>query len=290
MNSVFSKAQNQLIDDAYIKNGEGWIAKSDVEDLQKTLNLSINELMLALLPIAQSKAIMPVVGYLVGAIGLGESGNLYFGACQDFGYGPINQTVHAEQAVIANAFSHGETGILKIACTDVPCGHCRQFLYELTTAQQLEIVLLNQNPMLLTDLLPHPFGPKELGQEAVLLKHEKHAIELPKDLQTNSRILKAFEAAQFCYAPYTQAYAGVAIEMKNKKIYTGKYIETVAHNPSLPPMQAALVNLTIAGEQYADIVSATLVHRVSHFIDQAESSKITLNAVNRKIDLQMIAC
>jgi len=144
------------------------ITADKVALLQKEKSLTLNELMISLLPIAKEKAIMPVCGYKVGAVGLGISGNLYFGSCQDFGYGPLSQSVHAEQAVISNAFSHGETGIIKIACTDVPCGHCRQFLYELNTAEQLEIILEKEKPILLTTLLPYPFGPKELGREASL--------------------------------------------------------------------------------------------------------------------------
>lgn len=290
MITAFTNEQNKLINEVYSKSGEGWIAKYDVELLQKTLQLSLNELMIALLPIAQSKAIMPVCSYLVGAIGLGVSGNLYFGGCQDFGYGPINQTVHAEQAVIANAFSHEERGIIKIACTDVPCGHCRQFLYELHTAQILEIILPNQNPILLTALLPHPFGPKELGEESTLLQEVNYQIQLLDPIKINPRILKALAAANSCYAPYTDAYAGVAIEMKNKNIYVGKYIETVAHNPSLPPMQAALVHLIMCGEKYSDILAATLVQKRSHLIDQSISSEITLKSVNNNIELEVIDC
>lgn len=274
----------------FIKNTEGWVAADDVISLQKELSLTPDELMLALLPFAKEKALMPVVGYQVGAIGLGISGNLYFGSCQDFGYGPITQTVHAEQAVISNAFLRGETGIIKISCTDVPCGHCRQFLYELNTAQTLEIILPNQKPILLTTLLPNPFGPKELGQEATLLKNVSHEIKLPDCVKTNARISAALDAAKQCYAPYTNAYAGVAIEMKNKKIYVGKYIENVAHNPSLPPMQAALIYLTECGEKYEDIMAATLVQCRQNLIDQSISSKITLNAVNKNVDLEVIEC
>jgi len=113
---------------------------------------------------------------------------------------------------------------------------------------------------------------------------------LPENIEKNPRILAALDAAKQCYAIYTNAYAGVAIEMKNKKIYAGKYIESVAHNPSLPPMQAALIYLTGCGEKYEDIVAATLIQCRQNLIDQSISSQITLKAVNRNINLEIIEC
>lgn len=39
--------------------------------------------------------------------------------------------IHAEQCLIANAVQHGERGLRKLAISEAPCGHCRQFYSEL---------------------------------------------------------------------------------------------------------------------------------------------------------------
>ena len=62
------------------------------------------------------------------------SGNLYFGANYEFPGQALSFTVHAEQAATMHAISFGETGIDLLAVSAAPCGYCRQFLNELTTA------------------------------------------------------------------------------------------------------------------------------------------------------------
>jgi hypothetical protein len=47
---------------------------------------------------------------------------------------PLNQSVHAEQFLIANLISHGEQELIALAVTAAPCGHCRQFYSELHCA------------------------------------------------------------------------------------------------------------------------------------------------------------
>ena len=74
--------------------------------------------------------------------------------------------VHAEQSAINNAWLNGAQAVLKIAISDAPCGYCRQFMNELSTADSLEI-LLPERDFNLHELLPYSFGPKDLGNEAV---------------------------------------------------------------------------------------------------------------------------
>ena len=56
--------------------------------------------------------------------------------------------------------------------------YCRQFLYELTTASTLQILLPNTPPALLTDLIPDGFGPKDLGVTAALMSPQSHGMTL----------------------------------------------------------------------------------------------------------------
>eukprot|EP00948_MAST-09A_sp_MAST-9A-sp1_P004268 g4268.t1 len=45
------------------------------------------------------------------------------------------------------------------------------------------------------------------------------------------------------YSPYTNYYSGVLLVTKNAYVYAGAYIESAAFNPSLAPLQTAIVNL-----------------------------------------------
>lgn len=67
----------------------------------------------------------------VGAVGEGASGALYFGCNMEFHGTSINTSVHGEQALTLNAYTHHHDHPLKrIAVNASPCGHCRQFLHE----------------------------------------------------------------------------------------------------------------------------------------------------------------
>ena len=111
--------------------------------------------MLELLPQAQSYARPALTKFRVGAIVRGTSGALYLGANIEFPGEGLGQTVHAEQAALANAFMHDEPGIEAIAVSAPPCGHCRQFLYEFAEGREITILLAGQAPIGLSALLPH---------------------------------------------------------------------------------------------------------------------------------------
>src|SRR5579884_2021033 len=107
-----------------------------------------------MLPAAQKLARPPISNFRVGAIALGTSGTLYPGANIEIPGNPLNQTVHAEQAAIANAYAKRERGIKAIAVTDAPCGHCRQFLNEIEGGERIRVLIPNQRTRTIADLLP----------------------------------------------------------------------------------------------------------------------------------------
>lgn len=67
-------------------------------------------------------------------MGLGISGRLYVGVNLEFARLPLNNSVHAEQFLVVNAIHHQERELVKIAVSEAPCGHCRQFYSELCCA------------------------------------------------------------------------------------------------------------------------------------------------------------
>jgi cytidine deaminase len=242
--------------------------------------MTLDELMLALIPEAQKFALPAISNFFVGAVALGSSGSLYFGANYEFVGQALSFTVHGEQAATAHAISRGETGMLKLAVSAAPCGYCRQFLYELTTAAKLQILLPKKPPAPLTSLIPDAFGPADLGVKAALMSPQSHRLKLPSG--AGDPVAKAaLKAANASYAPYTSDFAGVALKTGDGRIYTGSVAEDAAFNPSMSPLEAAVVSLVISGgKSYADIVDAVLVEMAGSKAGQAAATRDALSSIS----------
>ncbi len=132
-----------------------------VATLKAATGLDDRALRLALLPLAAACSVAPISKFFVGAIACGLSGNWYFGANMEFAGQGLFHSVHAEQSAISNAWLGGETGISEITVNYTPCGHCRQFMNELSTAKTLK-VSLPDDLSALQSFLPHSFGPADL--------------------------------------------------------------------------------------------------------------------------------
>jgi cytidine deaminase len=257
----------------------GMIAAPVVEQFLASSGMTIDELMLALIPEAQAEARPSISNFLVGAVALGVSGSLYIGANYEFVGQALSFTVHGEQAATVQAISGGESGIRKLAVSAAPCGYCRQFLYELTTASTLQILLPKTLPVLLTSLLPNAFGPQDLGVTAALMSPQSHGMTLSSS-PGDEIIEAALAAANTSYAPYTFGYAGVALKTSDGSIFTGSVAENAAFNPSMSPLEAAVVSLAISGgKAYGDIVDAVLVEAVDSNASQSAATRAVLKAI-----------
>lgn len=141
-------------------------------DLATALHLpSTADLLPLLVPLAASSAVTPTSAYPVGAAALGRSGAIYLGANLELPRAPLAAAVHAEQAAVACAAQAGEGGLVRIAVSAPPCGHCRQFCNELAGAEALEFVFeeaggrgRGASASTLADLLPRAFGPADLAR------------------------------------------------------------------------------------------------------------------------------
>lgn len=257
----------------------GAIAAPVVAQFLRSSGMSIEQLMLALIPLAQKFAIPPISKFFVGAVALGASGSIYFGANYEFVGQALSFTVHGEQAATAHAISRGETGMQMLAVSAAPCGYCRQFLYELTTASTLQILLPNKPATLLTSLVPDAFGPGDLGVTAALMSPQSHSMTLTP-LIHDPVVKAALAAANASYAPYTFSYAGVALKTRDGGIFTGSVAENAAFNPSMSPLEAAIVNLVISGgKSYPDIIEAVLVEATGSKASQAVATRAVLSAI-----------
>ena len=256
--------------------------------------LSVEELVRELLPWAEAYTSPPISNFRVGAVALGTSGALYAGANLEFPGESLSFTVHAEQAAVYNAWIHGEPGVTLIASTATPCGYCRQFLNELTTANELRVMLPGRPPAPLALLLPAAFGPRDLGLPGGLMEPATISLKLAEpsaDPLTNA----ALAAACAAYAPYSCTYAGVGLRTADGTIYEGRYAENAAFNPSLSPLQGALIALALAGGSYASIEAAVLVEacepasgHLQHSASQRASAAAVLAAVAPDVPLAFV--
>jgi cytidine deaminase len=239
--------------------------------------------MLELLPKAQSYARPLLTNFRVGAVVRGTSGALYMGGNLEFPGESLSQTVHAEQAALTNAFMHDEAGIDAIAVSAPPCGHCRQFLYEFTEGRDIEILLPQQPAILLSALLPQPFGPLDLGVTQGPLTRNKVTIESVESVAQAARY-----AASNAYAPYSHSPSGVAIRSRRGNVYRGSYIENAAFNPSLPPLQVALVAMTLASEDFSEIAEVVLAEAANNSISQLSATKSVLAVIAPRAEFRLL--
>ena len=254
-------------------SGLGFLPHEVVETLLGSSGFEIEELMLALMPLASEFSLSEISGFRVGAIGLGASGALYLGANFEFPSCALNQTIHAEQAVVVNAYNHGENGLLRLAVSAAPCGHCRQFLYELNSAQELRVILENTPTSLLADYLPHAFGPEDLGVACGLFSHQDHALNYLHDEGVSQEVEEAFQGARRSYAPYSQSYAGLAFTTTDGAVFSSSYLENAAFNPSLLPMQAAYLTARLSGHGVQEVRSVSVVQCEDSKIDHAAAAR-----------------
>lgn len=225
------------------------------------LGITVAQLMIELIPIAREYAapVVPISDFKVGSCAMGRSGDLYLGVNMEFCGDNLAQTVHSEQSSVTNAMCHDEKGIAALAVSAEPCGSCRQFLNELACASDLIITIPNRHAIGLEDLLPHAFGPKNLNVDGgMLVTYEAPLVE-PEE--KDELIKLAWNSANKGYAPYSHCNAGVALQFADGFKVCGWYAENAAFNPSVYPLQAALIMANASGRRLGDITRAALVER-----------------------------
>jgi len=277
----------------------GQLPARAVHDLLASEQKSVTALMLALLPLARTFSHPPISNYHVGAVAQGMSGGLYLGFNIEFPGHALGFAVHGEQSALSSAYMHSEAGVSAIAVTAAPCGHCRQFMNELSPDGQIEIFVDQAAPTKLSALLPLAFGPRDLGHKdgafpvkrtnfiSATLTPAQLAANAPRPL-ADLLFQSALDAASTSYAPYTESFSGAAIATRSGRIYKGSYIENVAFNPSLSPLQTALVQLISAGEDYAAISRVALAETKGAKISQKTATEAVLSAIAPSVRVELL--
>jgi len=250
------------------------LSAAEAESRAREAGVDVPRLMTMLLPHAAKLAKPPVSNFFVGCVSRGLSGALYFGTNLEFAGEALSFTVHAEQSSVTSAWMNGEDGIDLIAVNAAPCGYCRQFLNELTTADRL-VVAMPKETRPLSELLPSAFGPRDLGIDGGLMQRNDHGLTID---ESDALAKEALKAANMSYAPYSKSFAGIALRSRSGRIASGAYAENAAFNPSMSPLEVALSRLNLAGEAFDAIDDAVLVHVDSLHVN---ATRVVLNAVTK---------
>jgi cytidine deaminase len=235
------------------------------------------ELVPALLPLAAKFSIAPISGFHVGAVAVGASGHLYLGANMEFVGAPLSASLHAEQSAVLNAWMHGESAIVALAISEVPCGHCRQFLWELSNVTTLPIIA-GPTRTDLGSLLPMPFGaPRKTGHG--LLDSPPTTLESIAPI-TNDAAQRALNAAQRSYVPYTNAPEGFVIECADGKSFAGRAAESIAFNPSTPAAVCALNQRNLSTSRDYSISACTHAKLATGLHSQSELTATIIRRIS----------
>ncbi|XAR53429.1 Cytidine deaminase [Bertholletia excelsa] len=103
--------------------------------------------------------------------------------------------------------------------------------------------------------------------------------------------IAALEAANNSHAPYSGCPSGVALRDSEGRIYKGSYMESAAYNPSLGPVQAAVVAYLVAGGGgYERIVAGVLVEKEGAVVRQDETARLIFKLISPKCELRVRHC
>lgn len=234
--------------------------------LEAALALSTDELLRLLVDYIKPRALCPISLFQVGTVGLTQSGEIFLGVNLEYHHASFAQTVHAEQFLISWARSCSASPLVALAVSAPPCGHCRQFMHEFDPEGKIRLLIGDEPPVTGASLLPRAFTPRDLGVT------EPFFLE-PVDLVGVSDPVEAARlVAQTAYTPYGGKKAGVAVQSKDGRIVTGVALENAAYNPTLPPLQAALIACHAKGVALSEIESVTLCQGEG-VIDYAEQAR-----------------
>lgn len=254
------------------ENLGGVILRDEAAALVDSYGLAgIEELMLLAVPAARQIARPPISEFFVGAVGLErETGNLILGGNVEFPGTHLGFTIHGEGFVLTRAASRGTT-IQALAIGEAhPCAHCRQYLSEFAASRDMVLIDPLGHRLTMAELYPWPFDPGYLGETGYVPGSVTPLALGPHALPTAIADRLA-AAGRRAHAPYSGCPGAVVLALGDGQMVAGFSIESVAYNPTMGPMQAAMIDLIAHGYEAADIVAAALATRLAGDVDYSRS-------------------
>jgi cytidine deaminase len=207
-----------------------------------------------LLKLATCFSVAPISGFHVGAIAVGKSGKLYLGANMEFEGVPLSASLHAEQSAILNAWMHEEREVVAVHVSETPCGHCRQFMRELSNPSALKIHYKGET-FQIEDLLPGAFGENRKKGHGLLDSTITNLESVKTKPETQAQ--RAINAAQRSYAPYSHSPEGFVAQCLNGHFFSGRTAESIAFNPSVSGVVVALNQRNLSSSRSVAITACT---------------------------------
>lgn len=140
------------------------------------------------------------------------------------------------------------------------------------------------------------FKPADLLQDSnvpLLLLPQDNRVEFTSDAKEQIEswrardrldlVQAAEEALRECmnaYSPYSKCPSGAAIVTHEGGIYSGGYIESAAYNPSMVPLQTAIVDAVIDGmPSYSTLKAALLVELKHGAVQHSKSMGVNVSQI-----------
>ncbi|HUG30369.1 MAG TPA: cytidine deaminase [Candidatus Limnocylindria bacterium] len=242
---------------------------------------SVVELALLALPVAGAMARPSISGYRVAAVGIeAPSGDLVLGANLEFPGAELTSTIHAEGFVALRARRRSRALATLVVREARPCAFCRQTLAESAAADGLAIVDALGHALALDNLYPAPFQPRALGVTGdtpgrVAWPELAFVATVPRAAIATTLV----EAGSRAHAPYSGTPSAVVLRTADGRIAAAGCVESVAFNPSITALQAALVELAAARIEPSDIEEAWLGCVNGGVVDPEPGFRALLHAV-----------
>ena len=253
--------------------------------------ITSDELMLLSLGRARDYARPPISNFYVGCVGReAGSGNLVFGGNLEFTGAHIGNTVHGEGFVFTRSFSRG-TAIETIAIGEAhPCAHCRQYLSEYAATASLTLIDPLGHRLKMADLYPWPFDPDYLGEKGIVAGAVPHpGLALAANALPPATAARLTDIGRRSYTPYGKSPAAIVLTLKDGALIGGAAIESVSFNPTISPLQAAMIDLFAHGYAASDIASAAFGHSPAAQVDYAMHACDLLVAIAPEVELEVLA-
>ena len=241
---------------------------------------SERELALLALPVAGAMADPPISGYRVAAVGIeAETGDVVLGGNLEFPGTELATTIHAEGFISLRVRRRGRT-LETLAVREAhPCAHCRQTLAEADAADRLEIIDPLGHELTLAELYPWAFQPAALGvsgDRADALSWPGLAFaSAPPPAEVAALLL---EAGARAHAPYSRAPSAVALRLRDGRLVSAGCVESVAFNPSISAIQAALVEVAATRAARGEVTDGWLARTAGGAVDPAPGFRALLAA------------
>lgn len=188
--------------------------------------------------------------------------------------------MHGEGFVFTRAFSRGTT-ISTIAIGEAhPCAHCRQYLSEFAATRHLTLIDPLGHRLTMAQLYPWPFDPDYLGETGAVPGKTLWS------LTCDDPLLR--ETGERAHTPYSRCPGAIVLTLADGNRLRGAAIESVAFNPTMGPLQAALIDLLAHGRRYDEIVAARLGTVHGGAVDYERSVRELLHAIAPNAQLEVI--